>query len=245
MLRRKIFSEGILCWKYAQDGCQTRVMIDVGAHSGGSLRPFAHAGWRVIAIEPCRARVEEIEAKYGLSNVDIVAAAVGASPADSQTLYTSEESTGITSLVPFRSSHQEAEYVQVVTLESLLAEKRVSAVGFLKIDAEGMDYAVLRGHGWQTIRPELILCEYEDAKTKLTNHNHVDIGRFLLRKGYQVWASQWAPIERYGVPHRWLRIDRYEGQALDEAGWGNFIALRDDKDPKDLERFFPKKSSSC
>ncbi len=37
------------------------VMVDVGAHYGSSLRPFAKDGWRVFAFEPDPANRQKLE----------------------------------------------------------------------------------------------------------------------------------------------------------------------------------------
>ena len=40
-------------------------MVDVGAHFGGSLAPFLHADWRVLAFEPDRMNRAALTAAFG------------------------------------------------------------------------------------------------------------------------------------------------------------------------------------
>jgi len=96
------------------------VMIDVGAHYGESLWPFANDGWQVHAFEPDpvnRARL--IEACRPLPNVTVVPSAVS-DRAGELTLYRSQESSGISTLTAFSRSHEPAGIVDVTTLRTYI-----------------------------------------------------------------------------------------------------------------------------
>ena len=54
--------------------------------------------------------------------------------------------------------------VDTVSIEVFCAGKDLREVTFLKIDAEGYDLDVLRGVPWDTCRPEIILCEFDEKK---------------------------------------------------------------------------------
>ena len=75
------------------------LMIDVGAHYGSILSPFALSGWQVIAFEPDSKNREKLVESFGDSqNVIIDARAVSDQPREKAVLYRSEESTGISGL---------------------------------------------------------------------------------------------------------------------------------------------------
>ncbi len=115
--------------------------------------------------------------------------------------YTSNESTGVSSLSAFLPSHQLANIVSTVTLSEFLLEQNLDRVDYLKIDTEGFDLMVLQGVAWEEIQPTVILCEFEDAKTQKLGYTYENLADYLLGKGYHVLVSEWRPIARYGEQH--------------------------------------------
>ena len=138
-------------------------------------------------------------------------------------------SSGISGLSAFHESHEHGQTVSVITLAEFLKEQNLEQleIDFLKVDAEGFDLKVLKGVPWETIEPRIILCEFEDFKTKPLGYNFHNLANFLVEKGYSLIVSEWYPIERYGMQHRWRRFTRYPCKLLDENAWGNIIATRD------------------
>jgi FkbM family methyltransferase len=207
------------------------LMIDVGAHHGRALSPFAHSGWQVFAFEPDSMNREKLVESFADSrNVFIDARAVSDHRQEKAVLFRSKESTGISGLSSFRPSHQIAEEVEVTTLEIFLDERGITdeKVTFLKIDAEGFDLHVLRGFPWHRSSPHLILCEFEDFKTIPLGYSFHDLADFLVGHGYKLIVSEWYPIKRYGGPHDWRRFATYPCQLEDSKAWGNIFATTDD-----------------
>lgn len=207
-----------------------KVMIDVGAHEGASLRSFARAGWRVVAFEPDRKNRRVLEAvAYDLKDVAIRSDAVGATQQRSVPFFRSDVSSGISSLSAFHESHKQAAHVDVTTLDAALKEEGVAAVDFLKIDVEGHEMDVLDGFDIRHMRPRAIVAEFEDAKTTQLSdaakrYTMADLADRLVAAGYAVWVSEWRPIQQYGAVHEWRRLRRYPCEAA-PGGWGNLIAL--------------------
>ena len=111
-------------------------MLDVGAHTGSSLAPYAHSGWQVLAFEPDPANLAQLKrhpAARG-AKVDIIQAAVGAEKRDTVPFFSSPESTGVSGLSAFLSSHREVAQVPLVTLGEVIAERQIRHVDLLKID---------------------------------------------------------------------------------------------------------------
>ena len=203
------------------------VMIDVGAHHGSSAKPFLEQGWQVICFEPDsqnRARLVRNVGKH--PNVTIDSNAVSDESGVDKSFFTSVQSSGISGLLDFHDSHQMTSTVNVVTLASSPSTRAINHVNFLKIDVEGYDLAVIKGAPWDRWEPDIIECEFEDAKTKHLGHTWTDIADYLVSKGYTVYVSEWHPIQKYGVPHDWFGLKKYPCWLRDPAAWGNLLAFK-------------------
>jgi hypothetical protein len=144
--------------------------------------------------------------------------------------FTSEESSGVSGLSAFLSSHLETERIDLTTLRDYMAESGISQVDFLKIDTEGHDYFVLRGYPFDVYLPRVIECEFEDRKTLPLGYGWKDLADYLAGLGYKIWVSEWHPIVKYGIPHDWSCLKKYPCELTDEAGWGNLLAFREPTD---------------
>jgi FkbM family methyltransferase len=205
----------------------TGMMVDVGAHFGTSFRAYLNAGWRVLAFEPDATKFPKLAPYEGKAGFELLKVAVSDSPREAMPFYTSTESTGISSLLAFRESHTLAASVPVVTLADVLAQRKIRHIDFLKIDTEGYDLQVLRGHDW-SIRPEIILTEFDEVKTRHLGHHFDAIADLIAGRGYTIYLSEWFPLERYGANHQWRSISRYPVQLHHDDAWGNLIAVRND-----------------
>src|SRR5688572_8483869 len=86
---------------------QKGLMLDVGAHMGGTTLPFAEMGWEVHAFEPDPINRDLlVQAAASHNNVIVVPAAVS-NRTGSMTLFRSDVSSGISSLSAFHESHKE------------------------------------------------------------------------------------------------------------------------------------------
>jgi len=163
------------------------VMLDVGAHRGGSCGPFLRSGWTVYAFEPDtenRRQLEDLAARYPKLAIDD--RAVSDFESGAAAFYRSPLSSGISSLSAFDPSHVANGSVGVTTLRSFCAARGIERVDFLKVDTEGHDLFVLRGFPWESMQPSVILCEFEDQKTEPLGYGCKDMGRLLIENGYRV-----------------------------------------------------------
>ncbi len=226
--------EAAIAWDFFRtaDGSGVGTMIDVGAHYGGALRPFLTHGWQVHAFEPDQKNRARLLAALGNApGLHIDNRAVSDQPRTGVTFYRSDQSTGISGLSAFDPSHRAADQIDVTTLSEVVEAKGLMSMDFLKIDTEGHDLFVLRGFPWQRLRPRLVLCEYENHKTEALGYRYEDLAGHLLAQGYSLITSEWHPIERYGVQHRWRAFSEGCPPAIvDPQGWGNVLALRDAAD---------------
>lgn len=206
------------------------IMFDVGAHIGGALALFANASWQVYAFEPDSQNRAKLVEKFGVyKNVNIDDRAVSDQIQQEVILFRSDQSSGLSTLSSFHASHAEGEGVSVITLSSFLEEQDILSkeIDFIKIDVEGFDFNVLKGIPWETTTPRLILCEFEDLKTKPLGYTLHDMASYLQERGYKLIVSEWYPIKRYGGPHDWRRFEIYPCKLADEKAWGNLFAARD------------------
>jgi FkbM family methyltransferase len=234
------FSELDIIVEYFNTRGLAGCMIDVGAHHGESIEPFLGMGWSVVAFEPdARNRTKLIKRLGSNEKLKLLPIALSDNEALNVPFFISSESDGISSLSPFRASHREAEKVQVRALRSVLAELSIKDVAFLKIDAEGHDLFVMRGFPWETHRPEIVLCEFEDSKTIPLGYSYVDLCEALVANQYAVFISEWHPIQRYGTKHKWKTFMKYPCRIENPNGWGNIIALANEQS---AEMFFGRLS---
>lgn len=219
-----------LAYRILQADQTPGIMIDIGAHYGSALLPFADSNWRIFAFEPdSENRTKLVGAVEDLPNVRIDPRAVSDQVQTDVTLYRSEVSTGISGLSSFHASHQAAERVTVTTLEQFLDEQGIAdqTIDFLKIDTEGFDLNVLKGVAWGACSPRVILCEFEDAKTTPLGYTFHDLAHYLVAHGYRLVVSEWYPVKEYGGAHKWRRFASYPCELKDSGGWGNILAVRE------------------
>jgi len=220
-----------------KDNSKCKVMLDVGAHHGSSLWKFAKENWQVFAFEPDPANRKILSKRISrFENVKLSDQAVSDVAEEGRPFFTSDVSTGISGLSSFHVSHKETAIVSTTTLKGVCEKESLDCLGFLKIDTEGYDLFVLRGVDWGRARPEVVVCEYEDAKTKPLGYSMSDMANFLLEKGYIVYVSEWHPIIEYGQTHQWNRFYRYVlGESYDEKKWGNLLAVSEVDEEKLLK----------
>lgn len=211
------------------------IMIDVGAHHGSELTPFVERGWRVYAFEPDpinRAKLESRLRRHPRIHID--PRAVSETEDDDVPFFRSEQSTGISTLVPFHDTHVEAGTVSTVRLDQFCSERHIDRIDYLKVDTEGHDLFVLRSLDWDATPPRAIQAEFEDSKTVPLGYDYHDLARFLLERGYDVWVSEWHPVIAYGSQHDWCRLARYPTELSNENAWGNLLAFRNSVSAGDM-----------
>lgn len=206
------------------------VMIDVGAHRGGSLVSFLAAGWRVYAFEPDPENRKHLRANVGLARrIKIDPRALSERPEAARTFFRSEVSSGISSLHAFHHSHVGSIAVEVTTLRVFAQENGIDHVDFLKIDVEGNDLYVLKGAPLGPSWARIIMAEFEDRKTLSVGYTAADLFAYLVDHGYRLVISEWEPVEEYGRHHRWKRFCLYPAE-LSRDAWGNVIAFAREED---------------
>lgn len=152
---------------FKKENGKGKIMLDVGAHVGTALLPFAKKDWTIFAFEPDPTnRAKLVTNIADLSNVSIDTRAASNTSGETVSFFTSDVSTGISSMASFHESHKETAQVKTIKLADFCKEKHIQSVDFLKIDTEGFDLFVLQGFDWQNQQhPDYIVTEFEDRKT--------------------------------------------------------------------------------
>jgi FkbM family methyltransferase len=204
-----------------------RIMIDVGAQYGSSFFRFARSGWTVYCFEPDddnRSILLKNIKKQRFNKVFVDERAVSNLESKAN-YYKSEISSGISSIIKFHASHKVAKEVEITTLSAFCKKENITFIDFLKIDTEGNDLRVIEGLDIINHKPSAIICEFEDAKTKLVGYSKKDISNFLLANGYKFIISEWYPIVQYGKHHEWKKFTD-DISMTDDNSWGNIIAVK-------------------
>ena len=221
-----------------------RVLIDVGAHTGSVTQIFRDLDWKVYAFEPDPKNLKCFKEKFK-DDEDVIFEPKLVLEHESQRVqfYASEESSGISSTVNFHHTHEPIGEFAATTLRSVYSRYGLKHTNFLKIDVEGADFSVLKGFPWELDKPDVILCEFEDKKTKSLGHSWKDICKFLTDRDYTVFVSEWHPIQRYGIAHDWCGLWRYPCELSSGFAWGNLIAFESAPDRRQLEAAMQKSVS--
>lgn len=215
------------------------VYVDVGAHNGDGTKKARLLGYRVVAFEPNPKMAEKFQKTHGDDEgVVFSRAALAAGPEAIRSFYTSIVSSGISTLEPFHESHTASHRVFTSSLRAFLPKWQVDYVDVLKVDTEGFDLFVLQGHDWDTVKPRVVVAEFEDAKTESLGYRVDDLAHFLIDRGYSVFVSEWFPIEKYGGGHLWRKVYPYGTQVIPVSSWGNLIAVHGEVRSPDFKLHF-------
>jgi len=209
-------------------------LVDVGAHIGWFAGLFTSRGWRAVCLEPEPANFAELERNLAGKNATLVNAAAG-DKTGWAALHVSPEHWGIHSFKPWHATHTRAIDVRVYALRDL----KLGAVGLLKVDVEGAELPVIGGHDFEASRPEMVVVEFCDERTKTHfDYDHHDLAAHLAAFDYQIYVSEWAEVKEYGrrgvasKGHTHLGIHPYP---LNHApAWGNLICVPSER-VKELE----------
>jgi FkbM family methyltransferase len=144
------------------------VVLDVGANVGTFAAVASRrvgSGGRVISVEPVTTNLEclsrTIEAN-GLANVEVLERAIGDENGTLE-IFVSPTYSGRHSAV-IKAGKPHSVRVRQSTVDALVAELRLEAIDFLKIDIEGYEVHALRG-AVETIkrfRPIVAIAAYHD-----------------------------------------------------------------------------------
>lgn len=171
---------------------QPQTILDVGANTGQSAAEFAtrFPSATIISFEPIRAAFELLEAnsaKY--SRVTCVNMALGAT-SGTATMRSAGTSTANRIVGNTVLAADMAEEVPIETGDAFCAARNIRKVDFLKIDAEGHDFEVLKGFTQMLCRSDIGMLQFECSLNR-DNNKHVmfeEVKSFLEGLGYRLFG---------------------------------------------------------
>ena len=208
------------------------ILVDVGAHKGSCFLKHITDDIKVYAFEPDKENILILK-KNCINKSNVIIEDIALSNKEGiMPFFTSEISSGISGLSSFDISHKESYMVKVSTLNNYCEQEKIKNIDFLKIDTEGYDKFILEGLDFKKIRPKVILTEYEDKKTFPLGYLFEDYIKFLKAKGYYIIVSEWFPLVKYGIQHRWNKLHLKFNKLENSSSWGNIIAFEDKEEYK-------------
>ena len=162
---------------------------DIGANVGLFSFAAASLGAHVVAVEPDPSLASLMQRSVRLNrlSVTVLSAAVSGSQGISK-LYLSDDGRSSNSLIGSGS----AQTVLMVTLDWML--EYFPAPQVLKVDVEGMEYAVLSGARKVLQARPVIFCEVTEC--------HDGVGELMRSAGYEFYAARTSERQRLQRPSR-------------------------------------------
>jgi FkbM family methyltransferase len=196
-----------------------RYFVDVGANRGSWSMMVAKTGpvEAGLLYEPGASALEVLRTQFvSWPQIEIVGAAVSDAPGEAQ--FFDEQDAGETSSLSLSAghSHGKATTVRVATLDAEICGRGWDKIDFLKIDAEGYDYHVLRGASQLLKNGRVVAGQFEyggswkDAGSTLTAAL-----RFLDAHGYRVYLLKNDGLHQPNVS--------YYGEYF---GYSNYVFIR-------------------
>jgi FkbM family methyltransferase len=168
-------------------GGGSRRLIDVGACMGAMTKPFLDEGWQSVMFEPderCRPHLAALVGGYpGQARHEKMAVTADC---DGRVRFHLASQPGLSGLShsPFAGDLATIE-VPAVALASYIARHGLYDVDFVKIDAEGHDFAILGGIDFDAITPRLVMVEFGE-QFQGQDRSSVDAGLRRMRQlGYR------------------------------------------------------------
>lgn len=194
--------------------------IDIGAHLGSVLSIIKQLSphGKHLAIEPIPYKYKWLKQKY--PDIEVLQVAVSDTVGEVD-FYLQPQRSGFSGLRLHASDDEQVEVFKVncVELDDIIPPDK--KIGFIKIDVEGGELAVLRGSEYilQNSRPSIV---FECTNSGLSAHNiqPVDMYEFFDARSYSIFlVKDWLSDKEPLVYEEFLKSMQYPFQAF------NFLAI--------------------
>lgn len=128
--------------------------------------------------------------------------------------------------------------VSLRPLADIVKDGDLTRIDLLAINDGAMSFDVLKDVPWDTVRPSVIKCEYDEAKSIEIGFTYRRDADYLVARGYSVYISEWHPIIRPGWARNWYRLKRYPCELAQPNAWCNLLAFRVDPGDKRLSEAY-------
>lgn len=172
------------------DRCVVDIGANVGYYSVMAARQLRRAGsGKVFAFEPNPYAFRYLRRNTELNNLEnLLALPWAVADQSGQTkIYLDPQGITIGSLRPYRPQLTESLDVQVVTLDSFMAQNPQSRIGLMKLDIEGAEMSAFLG-GQETLRRDRPVILYEEREESYTafGYSTSEVRAFLQDLGYSL-----------------------------------------------------------
>lgn len=205
-------------------------MIDVGACMGAMARPFLMEGWQVTMFEPDARCHEKLTALATAHNGRLEKAV--ASTQDGIVSFHVASVPGLSglSVSPFAPDVETVD-VPSIALADYIARENLGDVDFIKIDAEGHDFDILRRLDFKAIAPRLIMVEFGE---QFAGQDRDAVTALLAEMRGHGYRAAVFGLRAKGSFERHEWSTEFSGIGIDEApdaGFGNILFFRaEDRD---------------
>lgn len=169
--------------------------IDIGANIGSISIPVCKQldHLKTIAVEASPKVYEYLKwnvHENGLANITHVNRAVSDTDDVFVDFYSPDEKYGKGSMAPV--FERNAQSVNSITLDRLIADYKISDIGLIKVDVEGFEYFVFKGGEHTLNKPDApdILFEFVDWAEKQANAKAGDAQKLLFEYGYALFLIE-------------------------------------------------------
>lgn len=157
-------------------------VIDVGAYIGQTTKIAAKKANQVYAIEPSPRALPCLKKNTdSYDNIEIIECAVSDEEGELE-LQFGKDTTDDSLIMPDDGNTGETKLVPVTTIKQLMKELNLKKVGFLKVEAEGVEPEVIQGAMGANI--EKIACSGNDER--YGENTYQEVANILVESGYSV-----------------------------------------------------------
>jgi FkbM family methyltransferase len=168
-----------------------KTFLEIGSCDFNTLRDLCDSGWNGIIVDPHKPFLDNIKDHENLIKINKAVGLYNGKTTYKKISDEYVEKTGdndyrgmgtITELTPIHThkkfeGHIETYSVELITIMDLLNSLKINKIDYLKIDAEGMDFDILKSIDYNSIEINLIKMEH-----KFTDENMVI--KFLTNRGF-------------------------------------------------------------
>lgn len=189
---------------------ESQIIFDVGANIG-EMSLYLNKRFpdsQIFSFEPIKETFENLEKRTNhLQNISCFHNALG----DTQKSLTislndnSEKNSLIQDLNNVDKEKRTSELIEIQTLDSFCAEKKIEQIDLLKTDTEGFDFEVLKGSENLLNQKKImfILSEVGFIKSDIRHTFFPSVYEYLYTKGFRFYAlydlSYWFPYRYEGL----------------------------------------------
>jgi FkbM family methyltransferase len=193
----RVFLEFIRDGLFERNACREKIALDVGANIGNHSLFLSDLFKRVIAFEPnpvARTLLRLNIEMNGIENVDVRSVGLADKAATATLAFDYENLGAATAFGPGKDLEIQRSQIELVVGDDVLNHSE--PIGFIKIDVEGAEEAVLAGlrNTISSHRPVVMLEQWEEAIDALSGSS--PSSTFLSELGYSAWELRPKPLFR-------------------------------------------------